>query len=48
MSEILSFFGWPMTELQLLAFVALPAAFAAFAWSAVLIRERRSRTRRVG
>jgi hypothetical protein len=43
MSEILSFFGWPMTELQLVAFVALPAAIAIFAWSAVLIREHRLR-----
>src|ERR1043165_620803 len=44
MSEILSFFGWPMTELQFLAFVALPAAVAIFGWSAVLFREHRLRT----
>jgi hypothetical protein len=44
MSEILSLFGWPMTELQLLALVALPAAIAIFAWSAVLIREQRYRS----
>jgi len=43
MSEILSFFGWPMTELQFLALVALPAGIAIFAWSAVLIRAHRLR-----
>jgi len=30
LSEILSFFGWPMTELQSVIFVALPAAIAIF------------------
>jgi hypothetical protein len=43
MSEILSFFGWPLTELQFVALVGLPAAIAIFAWSAVLIREHRLR-----
>jgi hypothetical protein len=35
-----------MTELEILAFVALPLGIAIFGWFAVLVRERRMR--RVG